>query len=59
MLFIRSHDDVWETSMRAIPVLGSAPRIDLPNFGFGLFEFIPECIARTIRLFLGERRVDF
>jgi pimeloyl-ACP methyl ester carboxylesterase len=52
ILFIRPRDDLWDTSLRAVPVLGSAPRIDLPDFGFGLFEVIPESMAEKIRGFL-------
>lgn len=57
VLFIRPRDDLWETSLRALRVLGDAPRIDLADFGFGVFEVIPERLARTIRAFLDERSV--
>ena len=57
VLFVRPRDDLWETSLRALPVLRDAPRIDLPDFGFGVFEVIPERIAQTVRAFFDERRV--
>lgn len=52
ILFIRPRDDLWDTSLRALPALAGAPRIDLPDFGFGLFEVIPELMAEKIRAFL-------
>ncbi|MBU6377704.1 MAG: alpha/beta hydrolase [Gammaproteobacteria bacterium] len=58
VLFIRPRDDLWETSLRALPALGDAQRIDLPDFGFGLFEVVPELIAGTIRVFLDENTKD-
>jgi pimeloyl-ACP methyl ester carboxylesterase len=58
ILFIRPRDDLWDSSLRALAVLHDAPRIDLPAYGFGLFEVIPERIARTVRAFLDERRVE-
>lgn len=57
ILFIRPRDDLWDVSLRALAVLGSAPRIDLGDFGFGLFEVIPERIAQTLRAFLDERKI--
>jgi hypothetical protein len=52
ILFIRPRDDLWDTSLRALPALAGAPRIDLPDCGFGLFEVIPELMAEKIRAFL-------
>lgn len=57
ILFIRPHDDLWETSLRALEVLGETARIDLGGFGFGVFEVIPERMARTIRAFFDAREV--
>ncbi len=58
ILFIRPQDDLWETSLRALPALGDSPRIDLPDYGFGLFEVIPGRLASTVRAFLDERKVS-
>lgn len=58
VLFIRPRDDLWESSLRALPALGDAPRIDLPEQGFGLFESMPERLAETVRAFFDEGRVQ-
>lgn len=54
VLFVRPRDDLWESSLRALPELEAleAERIDLPQFGFGLFEVAPEEIAGITRDFL-------
>ena len=57
VLFIRPQDDLWESSLRALPALPGTARIDLADFGFGVFEVIPERLARTIREFFDERRL--
>lgn len=51
ILFIRPRDDLWDISLRALPALKGAPQIDMPDFGFGLFEVIPELMAEKIRTF--------
>lgn len=58
VLFIRPRDDLWESSLRALPALGDAPRIDLPEHGFGLFETIPERLAETVRVFFDDGGVQ-
>ena len=58
VLFVRPKDDLWESSLRALPELEAlgAQRIDLPQFGFGLFEMAPEDMAAMTRSFLdGEQ----
>ena len=52
ILFIRPRDDLWDLSLRAMPELGKAMRIDMPDRGFGVFEAFPEDMATTVRQFL-------
>lgn len=55
ILFIRPKDDLWESSLRVLPSIPSAERIDLPQYGFGLFEAAPEEMAGRVRTFLDQR----
>ena len=54
ILFIRPRDDLWESSLRVLPELEAlgAQRLDLPQYGFGLFETAPEELAAIARDFL-------
>lgn len=54
ILFVRPRDDLWKSSLRALPELGDAHRLDLPQYGFGLFEAAPEEMAARIGAFLDE-----
>ena len=56
-LFIRPKDDLWESSLRTLDALGDTPRIDVPDYGFGIWEVIPERMARTVRAWLDDGAV--
>lgn len=52
ILFVRPKDDLWESSLRILPSIPSAHRLDLPQYGFGLFEAAPKEMAAHTRAFL-------
>lgn len=52
VLVLRPRDDLWEATARARALLPDARLVDLPDFGFGVFETAPEVIAGQIRAFL-------
>ncbi len=52
VLAIRPQDDLWEISLRAKPLLTHAQWIDLPQYGFGLFEVAPGEVNKIIREFM-------
>jgi pimeloyl-ACP methyl ester carboxylesterase len=54
VLAIRPKDDLWEISLRAKPVLPHAEWVDLPQFGFGMFEIAPQEIAQIVSSFLAK-----
>jgi pimeloyl-ACP methyl ester carboxylesterase len=53
VLALRPRDDLWEATARARGLLPDARFVDLPDFGFGVFEVAPEAIAGQISAFLG------
>jgi hypothetical protein len=54
VLAVRPKDDLWEISLRAKAVLAHAEWLDLPQYGFGLFEIAPQEIAHPVRTFLNK-----
>jgi pimeloyl-ACP methyl ester carboxylesterase len=52
VLVLRPRDDLWEPTLRAERLLGSAHWQDLGEFGAGLFEVAPEAVAARVRKFL-------
>jgi pimeloyl-ACP methyl ester carboxylesterase len=54
VLFVRPRDDLWESSLRVLPELHDSQRLDLPQYGFGLFEAAPAYLASEVRRFLDE-----
>jgi len=52
IFFIRPKDDLWDISLRVLPSMPDARRLDLPQYGFGLFEAAPEEMADRVRQFL-------
>ncbi len=52
ILFVRPRDDLWESSLRVLPELTNSQRLDLPQYGFGLFEAAPAYMASEVRSFL-------
>ena len=54
ILFIRPQDDLWESSLRVLPAIPDAERLDLPQHGFGMWERAPEEMAEHIRAFLND-----
>jgi len=52
VLVLRPNDDLWDITPRAQPLLGNAHFVDLPEYGFGLFEVAPEVVAGHVRAFL-------
>lgn len=53
LLIVRPKDDLWESSLRAKTVTPEAQWMDLPEYGFGLFEVAPEKMADVVLNFLG------
>ncbi len=54
VLVLRPKDDLWETTLRAKPLLKDARFVDLPEHGSGLFEVAADVIAGHIQRFLGS-----
>jgi pimeloyl-ACP methyl ester carboxylesterase len=52
VLVIRPKDDLWEATARARNVMKNASFVDLPQYGFGLFEVASAEIAAICREFL-------
>ena len=52
IFFIRPRDDLWDSSLRVLPSIPDAARLDLPQFAFGLFEAVPAEMAGYVREFL-------
>jgi hypothetical protein len=52
IFFIRPKADLWDISLRVLPSMPDARRLDLPQYGFGLFEAAPEEMADRVRQFL-------
>ncbi len=53
VLVLRPKDDLWEVTARARELLRDGQFVDLPEFGFGLFDVAPDVVARHLRSFLG------
>ncbi|ANY18658.1 Tropinesterase [Tsuneonella dongtanensis] len=51
ILFIRPRDDLWDISLRVLPAIPHAQRLDMPHFGFAVFEAAPEEMADRVRRF--------
>ncbi|MFN2099915.1 alpha/beta fold hydrolase [Altererythrobacter sp. MF3-039] len=54
ILFVRPRDDLWESSLRVQTAIPDTERLDLPQYGFGLFEAAPEELALRIRAHLDQ-----
>ncbi len=51
-LVLRPKDDLWEATARAKGVLRNANVVDLPQYGFGIFDVAPHVVATACRDFL-------
>ena len=51
-LVLRPHDELWEATLRAQPLLKNATCEDLRDLGGGLFETAPHVVAARVRAFL-------
>lgn len=52
VLVLRPRDDLWDITPRADALLRDGQRIDLPEYGFGLFDVAADVVARHAREFL-------
>ena len=52
-LVLRPKDDLWDATARAKGVLPNATIVDLPEYGFGLFDVATDVVAQHCRAFLG------
>ena len=52
VLVIRPRDDLWEITERARALLTGASFVELPDYGFGLFDVAADVVARHVRTFL-------
>ena len=52
VLLLRPKDDLWEVTPRAKDLLTNAKFVDLPKYGFGIFDVAPEIVAGHVRAFL-------
>ncbi len=52
VLVLRPKDDLWEVTPRIREILRDGQFVDLPEYGFGLFDVAPEVVARHVRSFL-------
>lgn len=53
-LVLRPRDDLWDATARARGLLPDARFVDMPDFGFGLFDVAPEAVAGHLREFLRD-----
>jgi pimeloyl-ACP methyl ester carboxylesterase len=51
-LVLRPKDDLWEATARARTLLPAARFVDLPEFGFGLFDVAPQAVVDATSGFL-------
>jgi len=52
VLVLRPNDDLWEVTPRAGALLRRAEFVDLPEYGFGLFDVASDVVAGLAREFL-------
>jgi pimeloyl-ACP methyl ester carboxylesterase len=52
VLVLRPKDDLWDVTPRARDLLTNAKFVDLPEYGFGIFDVAPEVVAGHVRAFL-------
>jgi pimeloyl-ACP methyl ester carboxylesterase len=52
VLVLRPKDHTWDLSLQARQLIRGVKLVDLPDFGFGLFEAAPALVAQTARDFL-------
>jgi pimeloyl-ACP methyl ester carboxylesterase len=52
VLLLRSADEFWESSQRALELLPKARLLDFPGHGAGLCETAPEAVANAVAEFL-------
>jgi hypothetical protein len=53
-LVLRPKDDLWEATARSRGLLPDARHLDMPDFGFGLFDVAPDAVAGHIAEFLRD-----
>jgi pimeloyl-ACP methyl ester carboxylesterase len=53
-LVLRPKDDLWEATARSRGLLPDARHLDMPDFGFGLFDVAPDAVAGQIAEFLRD-----
>jgi pimeloyl-ACP methyl ester carboxylesterase len=58
VMVLRPHDDLWEITPRAKGLLPDAKFVDLPDYGFGLFDVAPDVVAQHTRAFLDRPAED-
>lgn len=54
VLVLRPNDDLWEITPRAKALLHRGEFVDLPEYGFGLFDVAADLVAGHARAFLGR-----
>jgi hypothetical protein len=52
VLVLRPKDHTWDLSLQARQLIRGVKLVDLPDFGFGLFDAAPALVAQQARDFL-------